>query len=343
MNRFLLCLTTAVLFACSSESAPPRQDAPATAHSSAAPVPSAPIATATVSAPIPVVTSAAPAVASGAPAPPPAPFVFAPSVRPSSEEWAAVEDMNTAPPDLKTKVGCKVKRIREWVRFECARAPVGSVQTFGPKVKMFTDKDRVEIQMAPGSLVRGGSSEEAAIYKAAWPTGQTHPTIHSIQRPSTRSNLVEFAPIEEIPVIPGDPSPRPQPGDWEGAVSVNTASADSRIDACEMRVVRDWVRLRCLPKGSKHAPEVLRERNAGKRGTDFIVAADMELLTIYVRVRKPLDARFVLCFDCGSPTRLRTTFAVTWPGSAPKPTAIEVRRGASEEDWPTKSEDGADY
>lgn len=289
--------------------------------------------------PTPASSSATPAIApvtssSTAPAIAAAPVASAlvsvpdaESPRPTEQDWSAAPTFNTSATSLRDD-RCRIAFLRDWMRVDCSGD--GYLHTI--RLEGTAGKDywlSVGLTLTHdgfvGRLKRGGLTElsfesrvKPVLIRVAWPSDAPGPTV--AEAASDPAGLQTIHPREPlpIPVVPGQPTERPRPGDWVSAIPVNTAPPESRPEACEATMLRDWIRWRC----SGGSAELLKVEGLGKLGDGYFVVnspftqeGEARLTpgtSGAVRIRPTADGRVVV-------------LAVRWPANEPRPTEVSLR------------------
>ncbi len=123
-----------------------------------------------------------------------------------------------------------------------------------------------------------------------------------------------------IPDIPEGRSKPPSVTEWQEAKPLNTQEPNSQPEKCEMKVVREWLKVYCYGKVSSYSEMF----GFGEKQRDY-----------FASLRKGKSADFVLRLRKGKTQKLRIQYEtepeavlyVSWPPDADKPVHIALGRG----------------
>ncbi len=120
-----------------------------------------------------------------------------------------------------------------------------------------------------------------------------------------------------VPLIPSTRSKPPTVAEWNSGLVVNTQGAGNRSKACELRIVREWLRVSCH---SKKITGYEKMSGFGAKNNDY-----------YEMVKPGKLASFVLRLKKGRYPKIRicqgNTFSslfVSWPAAAERPKNIAM-------------------
>jgi hypothetical protein len=122
-----------------------------------------------------------------------------------------------------------------------------------------------------------------------------------------------------VPAIPEGRSDPPTVAEWGSAEEINTQEANSQPDKCEMKVVREWVRVSC--RGEILSYEKM-EGFGNKNADYFEMIQPGKLASFVVRMKKGKTQSVRICRADG-----RASLFVNWPGSKDRPTHIALGKG----------------
>ncbi|MEM1030302.1 MAG: hypothetical protein AAGN82_08130 [Myxococcota bacterium] len=148
------------------------------------------------------------------------------------------------------------------------------------------------------------------------------PEASASAAPSASAEAVDVAcgALNEIPAIPGGSSTPPTQEEWSGACAVNTQGANSHPDDCEMKVMREWLRVSCRGKYYK----VQNRENFGAKGVDYFeMLKPNEIISYTLKLKKDRNQKVRFCRTDNK----RASLFVSWPSSSPKPLHLALARG----------------
>jgi hypothetical protein len=134
--------------------------------------------------------------------------------------------------------------------------------------------------------------------------------------PEAKAGAADEGPI---PAIPEDKSSPPTVAEWARAVEVNTQEKNSQPDKCEMKVMREWLRVSC------HGDVVGYEKmeNFGtKNGDYFEMIKPDNLASFVVRLKRGKTQSVRICRK-----KDRASLFVNWPASKDRPVHVALGRG----------------
>ncbi|NUP12472.1 MAG: hypothetical protein HOW73_41030 [Polyangiaceae bacterium] len=185
------------------------------------------------------------------------------SSRPAQTEWDQAKELEVEPPGHTPK-DCKVLLVRDWIRIDCAAER--PLEWGGLREEEGHYRESIEISSTEYRWIEDWHirpQEEfwrpvgttSAFLQVAGTSNEGKLTVVRYTAIAPGMSPIAFGTIGAVPAIPAEASPVPVFGDWVEAVSVNTAPAFQRAKECEVRVLRDWVRVQCgaLP-GTRHQP-----------------------------------------------------------------------------------------
>lgn len=125
-------------------------------------------------------------------------------------------------------------------------------------------------------------------------------------------------PLNEVPTIPGTDSPPPTVEEWNNACKVNTQGPNSHPPDCEMKVLREWLRVSC--KSSYTGYEKMQF--FGAKGSDYFEMTGGGMVSFVMKLRAGRNQQVRMCKPGG-----RASLFVSWPSTKPKPLHIALARG----------------
>lgn len=178
---------------------------------------------------------------------------------------------------------------------------------------------RKDEPMTTGASASASSSAAAASTPAA-------PSAEPAQAPAepsvnpAASTAVPPEPESPIPDIPEGRSKPPTAHEWSEASELNTQEPNSQAENCQMKVVREWLKVYC--HGDVTAFSDMTE--FGEKSRDY-----------FVSLRKGKSADFVVRLRQGKTMKLKiqrndareAVLYVSWPHDKPKPAHIALGRG----------------
>lgn len=289
----LLRRSTAILLLALAACAKPSEQAPTSdAPSSPAAEPTAP-ASVGVAEPALSAPRAPEATAPSAPARAVPTLPSEPTPRPTKEEWATAEAVNTGDPTMRP-VGCTLHVVRDWVRVSCGTIRTTGVNNGRPGVDWFDDLFRgFEMRMQRGKMQTATwwADLGTVTLTVVWPPDAKQP-VHVALETQPKGYIGPRKEPGRMSEIPREPSPRPTEVEWFLAPEVNDAVAESRPKQCAMKAVREWVRVVCADR-----PLLLGVTGAGKLGVDHFTASDLMTTSLIVRVSAGADTEAHFLFD----------------------------------------------
>ena len=162
-------------------------------------------------------------------------------------------------------------------------------------------------------------------------SGTSSATAPAAIKPPDKENIaVDESKIDKtIPDIPSDRSKPPTVDEWKAGTVVNSQEKNSRPDKCELRIVREWLKINCTG-------DVLGINDLdgfGAEGTDhFKSIKEGQLADIVVRLKENQALSTRIVRNAEGDAALFTH----WPKGAKKPYIIALGRGA----YPTYSSCG---
>jgi hypothetical protein len=122
-----------------------------------------------------------------------------------------------------------------------------------------------------------------------------------------------------IPVIPEDKSSPPTVAEWTRAAVVNTQETNSQPDKCEMKIVREWLRISC--HGEVTGFEKME--NFGTKNADYFeMIKPGNLASFVVRLKRGKTQSVRICRQ-----KDRASLFVSWPPSKDRPVHVALGRG----------------
>ncbi|NUP12483.1 MAG: hypothetical protein HOW73_41085 [Polyangiaceae bacterium] len=258
------------------------------------------------------------------------------SPRPTAEEWAAAKDVNMA--KVRRHPQCTIKGVREWLRIECVNVLRPIMRLTGlEKDKDYFESgaplgangflDVLELRVDPGRVFITEGLQPTSLLYIARPSDEPAPTDVRLALATPGTSPVVTRPVEPIPEIrANETSKRPRDGDWEKGVSVNTADSKRQANECDLRVLGDWLRVRCGPLPGHVESGFGPGKGLGQKGRDFFESSEEYLeLRVYVaelviHLRRPMNALQIVDVV---PWR---TLKITWPADEPRPTEISLTK-----------------
>jgi hypothetical protein len=180
---------------------------------------------------------------------------------------------------------------------------------------------------APAKTAAAAPSATASTVTAA--TSATAASS-AVAAPDKANIKVDESKIDKtLPDIPSDKSKPPSIDEWKTGTVVNSQEKNSRPDKCEMKIVREWLKVKC-------EGEVLGITDLdgfGAEGTDhFKMVQEGKFADVVVRLKEgqALSTRFLRAVEGDA------ALFTHWPKGAKKPNIIALGRGA----YPTYSSCG---
>jgi hypothetical protein len=124
---------------------------------------------------------------------------------------------------------------------------------------------------------------------------------------------------QAAPDVPGGTSAVPTMAEWQAAPSANTVGANSAPKDCQLKVVREWLKVNCTGK----IKEVTNMDGFGRKGVDYFeLVTPGRVADFVVRLKKggSIKAR-ILREGAGQSASL----FVNWPPSNPKPSIVALQ------------------
>lgn len=124
---------------------------------------------------------------------------------------------------------------------------------------------------------------------------------------------------QAAPEVSGGTSAPPTVAEWQGASSANTVGANSAPKDCELKVVREWLKVNCTGK----ITQVTNMDGFGRKGVDYFeLVTPGRVADFVVRLKKggSIKAR-ILREGAGNSASL----FVNWPSSNPKPSIVALQ------------------
>jgi hypothetical protein len=122
-----------------------------------------------------------------------------------------------------------------------------------------------------------------------------------------------------VPAIPEGKSSPPTVAEWGSAEEVNTQEKNSQPDQCELKVVREWVRVSC--RGDVLSYEKM-ESFGTKNADYFEMIKPGNLASFVVRMKQGKTQSVRICRQ-----KDRASLFVSWPASKDRPAHIALGKG----------------
>jgi hypothetical protein len=122
-----------------------------------------------------------------------------------------------------------------------------------------------------------------------------------------------------IPAIPEDKSSPPTVAEWNAGPDVNTQNEHSRPDKCEMKIVREWLRVTC--RGDIVRTEKME--GFGNKNADYfemIKPGNMASYVVRLKRGKTQSVRICRAND-------RASLFVNWPSAKDRPVHAALGKG----------------
>lgn len=123
-----------------------------------------------------------------------------------------------------------------------------------------------------------------------------------------------------IPAIPEGRSRPPTVAEWGAAAEVNTQEKNSQPDRCEVKVVREWLRVSC--RGSDILGYEKMESFGSKNADYFEMIQPGKLASFVLRLKKGKTQTVRICRQ-----KDRASLFVNWPASKDRPVHIALGKG----------------
>jgi hypothetical protein len=124
---------------------------------------------------------------------------------------------------------------------------------------------------------------------------------------------------QAAPEVASGTSAPPTVAEWQAAPSANTAAPNSAPKDCDLKVVREWLKVNCTGK----IKEVTNMDGFGRKGVDYFeLVTPGRVADFVVRLKKggAIKAR-ILREGAGQSASL----FVNWPSSNPKPSIVALQ------------------
>lgn len=117
-----------------------------------------------------------------------------------------------------------------------------------------------------------------------------------------------------IPAIPGGSSPPPSVSEWSAASDVNQAGANAKPRDCEIKIVREWMKIHC----EGNVKSVEKVEGIGKEGVDhFKQVTPGKVADFVVKLKKGGSIKMRILRDPQS-----ATLFTNWSGNADRPGTV---------------------
>jgi hypothetical protein len=186
-------------------------------------------------------------------------------------------------------------------------------------------KDEQKPSGAAPSAVPAAEPATAAA-PAATPAATTAPAA------AVEENLDDGQPIPKMPAKKSNP---PVGKEWDRGKAVNTQAANSQPDGCDMKVLREWLRIYCDGKIVGYE----KMENFGKKGVDYFEqVVPGKYASFVLRMKKGKTQAIRICRENG-----RASLFVSFPGSADRPKHVALGKGpeCDGSDWGAFMKKGA--
>lgn len=173
-----------------------------------------------------------------------------------------------------------------------------------------------------GFLCESGAcipKEAAEKIRGAAPAATATATTASTAAPAPEATGKEAPDEGPIPAIPEGKSNPPTVAEWGAAEEVNTQEKNSQPDKCEVKVVREWVRVSC--RGEIVSYEKM-EGFGTKNADYFEMIKPGNLASFVVRMKKGKTQSVRICRE-----KDRASLFVNWPASKDRPVHIALGKG----------------
>lgn len=125
-------------------------------------------------------------------------------------------------------------------------------------------------------------------------------------------------PEGQIPEIPDGTSNPPSVAEWQSGHVVNTVGANSAPSGCQMKIVREWLKVNCSGK----IKEVTNMEGFGRKGFDYFDSVvPGKYADLVVRLRKGGSIKARILRDGPHSASL----FVNWPGGNPRPSIVALQ------------------
>ena len=126
--------------------------------------------------------------------------------------------------------------------------------------------------------------------------------------------------LNEVPTIPDTGSKPPTVEEWKTACKVNTQGPNSHPDDCEMKVMREWLRVTC--RGDYFKTQNME--NFGANGADYFeMIKPNQVIGYTMKLSKGRNQKVRICHTKNK----RASLFVSWPSGEEKPLHIALARG----------------
>ena len=178
------------------------------------------------------------------------------------------------------------------------------------------------------------ASASAASSVSAGKSPEAAPVVAPAEAEPDASAQAEPAPESPVPEIPEGRSKPPSVSEWQAARELNTQEPNSQAENCQMKVVREWLKVYC---------------HGEIRGFSDMVEFGEKTRDYFLSLRKGKSVDFVVRLRRGKTMKIKVqrkdareaVLYVSWPQDKARPVHIALGRGKPPEKEPPAKEEAA--
>lgn len=126
-------------------------------------------------------------------------------------------------------------------------------------------------------------------------------------------------PTQEVPEIPAGKSNPPKGNEWDEGVVINTQGKTTWPPRCQMRVLREWLRVHCSGDVVGHE----KMEGFGVKGSDYYFQlVPNKYASLVTRMKRGDTLTLRICRE-----KSRASLFVSWPGGSDRPKHIALGKG----------------
>jgi hypothetical protein len=155
--------------------------------------------------------------------------------------------------------------------------------------------------------------------------GDDAPEAKGDDAPEARAPKAAARTIVPVPAVPTSPSSPPTAAEWASAIEVNGAEEGKRATNCSMKLLREWVKIRCEGDIKDASPDMNLwhdDKDKGKLWFEEHKYPDFGELTLRISPGMNMGAVFQRKDKTDS-----ARFFFDWPKGADRPKTLEVFKG----------------
>ena len=168
-----------------------------------------------------------------------------------------------------------------------------------------------------GACIAKEAAEKIRAANAPAAAATTAPTPTAEAEVAKEERVKDEGPIPEIPEGRSTP---PTVAEWGAAAEVNTQEKNSQPDKCEMKIVREWLRVSC--RGDDIVGYEKMEGFGTKNGDYFEMIKPGNLASFVLRLKKGKTQSVRICRQ-----KDRASLFVNWPASKDRPVHVALGKG----------------